>query len=260
MTVSLKNNRGGFLFTLLAVIAVLIFLSAIAPRSFAQIATMSPTSLSDDSDANRSIYIEGYITGGLDNGHSDLAPVPGASIYFIKDQQIVNQSTSNAVGFYSVTITPGEYSVVTVAQGMQTLMTEETFKGTKTLDRQLKAVPYNGLVPYAVNPVVETSPGRPVSVTIAVENSQLGDQYLTFTEQTPNADWAAWPSDGAGNGDMLGIRAGDKGEVSFMFQYNGNQTRRCRNVRTCLRRAFLRQDPRRYHSQGHAVRITGPVF
>ncbi len=161
--------------------------------------------------------------GGLDNGHSDLAPVPGATIYFIKDQQIVNQSTTNAVGFYSVIITPGEYSVVTVAQGMQTLMTEETFQGTRTLDRQLMAIPYSGIVPYAVNPVVETSPGRPVSVTIAVENSQLGDQYLTFTEQTPSADWVAWPADGDGNGDMLGLRSGDKGEISFMFQYNGNQ-------------------------------------
>jgi hypothetical protein len=108
MTISVKNNRGGFIIMFLAVVFILIIVSIAALRSSAQTATFSPISLSssDDSDGNRSIYIEGYITGGLDNGHSDLAPVPGASIYFIKDQQIVNQSTSNAVGFYSVIITP----------------------------------------------------------------------------------------------------------------------------------------------------------
>lgn len=155
------------------------------------------------------------------NGVGTPIPVPGAVIYFIKNNQVVNQTNSSAVGFYSVVITPGDYSVVTAAAGFQTLMTEETFRGTRTLDRVLTQIPYNGLVPYALNPVVETSPGRPVAATIVVENSQLIDQYLAFTANVPGSpgEWTAWFPEG----EMLGIRSGATEKLTIMFQYNGNQ-------------------------------------
>ena len=178
------------------------------------------TNSSDDSD--RSIYVEGYITGMNTAQDSSSYPVPGAVIYFIKDQQIVNQTKANAIGYYSVIITPGKYSVVTAAGGFETLMDEHTFDGTVTLDRHLVKVPYAGLIPYAVNSVVETSPGRPASVTICVENSQLQDIYAAFSLQTPDADsrnWVGWCPEG----EMLGIRSGDRREISFDFQYNGAQ-------------------------------------
>lgn len=190
------------------------------PGAMAQ-TTLTNSSLSSG-DGDRPVYVEGYITG-TENARSTASyPLPGAVIYFIKDQQIVNQTKSNAIGYYSVTITPGTYSIVTAYAGFGTLMTEETFRGTRTLDRLLTKVPYNGLVPYAVNPVVETSPGRPVSVTICVENSQLADQYIAFTLQAPESDtknWGGWCPDG----EMIGVRSSDTREASFMFLYNGDQ-------------------------------------
>ena len=215
-----KINAGAiFLQVILAVAVMLMAFSFLPAVSHAQLSPLLDNSTGDDS--GKPIYIEGYIMGGLDNGHGDLAPVPGATIYFIKNQTIVNQSTTDAVGYYSVVITAGEYSVVTVAQGFQTLMTDDTFQSTQTFNEQILAVPYNGIIPYAVNPVVETSPGKPVAVTISVTNSQLSDQYLTFTEQVPNSDWSAWPADGDSNGDMLGVTAGDTREITFDFQYDG---------------------------------------
>ncbi len=151
-------------------------------------------------------------------GTAMALPIPNAMIYFIKNNQIVNQTKSDTVGFYSVIITSGTYSVVTAAAGYQTSMTEETFQGTRTLDQVMKQVPYNGLVPYVLNPVIETSPGRPVSATIVVENSQLVDQYLTFTANVPNS-WVAWFPEG----ESLGVRSGAEERLQVMFQYNGNQ-------------------------------------
>lgn len=151
-------------------------------------------------------------------GTSTALPIPNALIYFIKDNKVVNQTKSDTVGFYSVVITSGTYSVVTAASGYQTSMTEETFQGTRTLDRVLSQIPYNGLVPYVLNPVIETSPGRPVEATVVVENSQLVDQYLTFTANVPN-NWVAWFPDG----ESLGVRSGAEERLQVMFQYNGNQ-------------------------------------
>gem|GEM_PF-6010200 len=211
-----------FLSSLIAIALVFILFSAISPHAFAQLTPFSnstpQTSNGDDSD--RSIYVEGYITGAAENGRGTQIAIPNAAIYFIKNQTIVNQTTSSAVGFYSVIITPGTYSVVTVAQGFQTLITEETFQGTVTLDRALNIVPYTGLVVYPVNPVIETSPGRPVTVTIAIENSQLMDQSLVFGIQAPDNDhgnWVGWCPDG----EMLNVRSSDKSEITFTLQYNG---------------------------------------
>ncbi len=222
-----KVGGCGSLRTAVAISIALVLFNAIVPGTQAQIATMpsigsllqSNNSTSDDN--NRPIYVEGYVTGTDSARSSDSYPLPGAVIYFIKNQQIVNQTKSNAVGYYSVVVTPGTYSVVTAASGFQTLMTEETFRGTRTLDRLMTKVPYNGLVPYAVNPVVETSPGREVRATICIENSQLSDQYLSFGLQAPEKDmknWIGWTPEG----DMLGVRSGDKREISFSFQYNGD--------------------------------------
>jgi uncharacterized membrane protein len=211
----MRPYLGGFYRGLLMALAIVIIIHWV-PGASAQSATVTAN------DSDRPIYVEGYITG-TETARSDTSyPVPGAVIYFIRNQKIVNQSRSNAIGYYNVVITPGTYSVVTAASGFQTLMTEEEFRGTRTLNRILTKVPYNGIVPYVVNPVVETSPGRPVAVTICVENSQVTDQYVAFTLQAPETDyknWYGWCPDG----EMVGIRSGDKREVAFMFQYNGDR-------------------------------------
>lgn len=212
-----KKNYVGGAFRGAIALATILILYSMMPYSSGQ-----STTIDSGSDGDRPIYVEGYITG-TEAARSDTSyPVPGAVIYFIRNQQIVNQSRSNAIGYYSVVITPGTYSVVTAATGFQTLMTEEEFRGTRTLNRILTKVPYNGLVPYVVNPVVETSPGRPVAVTVCVENSQLTDQYVAFTLQSPDVDyknWYGWCPDG----EMIGVRSGDKREATFMFQYNGDR-------------------------------------
>lgn len=213
-----------FILPALAFAAVLFFLHAVAPAT-AQVQFPSLDSLQQNNssdDGNRTIYVEGYIMGANSERSDSEYAVSGAVIYFIKNQQVVNQTRSNSIGYYGVAVTTGTYSIVTAASGFQTLMTTETFQGTQTLDRHLKKTPYVGIVPYAVNPVVETSPGRAVSVTIAIENSQLNDQYVAFALQPPDADsknWVGWCPDG----EMVGVRAGDKRETSFVFQYNGDQ-------------------------------------
>ena len=177
------------------------------------------TATAADANGSRTIYIEGYITeNSMRGGLQTALPIPNAVIYFIKDNQIVNQTTSNTIGYYSVVITSGTYSVVTAASGYQTLMTEETFQGTQTLDRTLAQIPYNGLIPYALNPVVETSPGRPVTVTIVIENSQVTDQFLTFTANVPN-DWTVSFPDGY----EYSVRSGAEERMHFTFEYDGTQ-------------------------------------
>ncbi len=187
-----------------------------------QVVYAASTNSTTDTGSNRAIYVEGYITeNSMRGGILTALPIPNAVIYFIKNNQVVNQSKSNTVGYYSVVITSGEYSVVTAASGYETSMTEETFQGTRTLDQVLKQIPYNGLVPYVLNPVIETSPGRPVEATIVVENSQLVDQYLTFTSNVPGkpGEWTSWFPDG----ESLGVRSGAEERLQVMFQYNGNQ-------------------------------------
>ncbi len=213
-----------FILPAMAVAAVLVLLSAAAPAA-AQVQFPSPGDLqlsNSSDDDGRVIYVEGYITGSDDGRPSTSYPISGAVIYFIKDQQVVNQTKSNAIGYYGVALAPGTYSVVTAASGFQTLMTEEEFRGTRTLDRLLKKVPYVGIVPYIVNPVVETSPGREVAVRVAIENSQLNDQYVGLSLQSPETDyknWVGWCPEG----NMIGIRSGDKRETTVIFQYNGDQ-------------------------------------
>lgn len=213
-----------FLWPVMAIAAALIIINAMAPAAAqAQFPSLNGLQISNSSDdGERPIYVEGYIIGSDDGRSSSSYPVQGAVIYFIKDQQVVNQTKSNAIGYYGVAITPGTYSVVTAAAGFQTLMTEEEFKGTRTLDRLLKKTPYVGIVPYVVNPVVETSPGREVAVRVVVENSQLNDQYVAFGLQPPDIDnknWVGWCPEG----NMIGVRSGDQRETTFMFQYNGDQ-------------------------------------
>jgi hypothetical protein len=209
---------------IMAIAALLIILNSMAP-SAAQVQFPSLDSLqinNSSDDTERAIYVEGYILGSDDGRSTSTYPVSGAVIYFIKDQQVVNQTKSNSIGYYGVALTPGTYSVVTAASGFQTLMTEEEFRGTRTLDRVLKKVPYVGIVPYAINPVVETSPGREVAIRFAVENSQLNDQYVAFGLQPPDIDnknWVGWCPEGT----MLGVRSGDKRETTVIFQYNGDQ-------------------------------------
>lgn len=186
------------------------------------LADTSNSTTSADDDNSRTIYVEGYITeSSMSGGTAMSLPIPNAMIYFIKNNEIVNQTKSDTVGFYSVVITSGTYSVVTAAAGYQTSMTEETFQGTMTLDQVLKQIPYNGLVPYALNPIIETSPGRPVAVTIVVENSQLVDQYMTFTSNVPGkpGEWTSWFPDG----ESILVRSGSEGRIQIMFQYNGDQ-------------------------------------
>jgi len=209
----------------ISIVSVLLAVFVIVPMAAALLSwpAAGDTALTNSSsDDNRTIYVEGYITGSDGNQDRTPYPISGAVIYFIKDQEIVNQTKSNAIGYYNVVITSGTYSVVTAAAGFQTLMDEQEFRGTRTLNRQLTKVPYAGLVPYAVNSVLETSPGRPVSVTICVENSQMSDQYVAFGLQAPEADtknWVGWCPEG----QMLGVRCGDQREISFDFQYNGDQ-------------------------------------
>lgn len=212
----MANNQSSYRLPIRLLCIITIALLIFLPQVVLADTTNSTTSADDSS---RTIYVEGYITESSMRGGTAMAlPIPNAMIYFIKNNQIINQTKSDTVGFYSVVITSGTYSVVTAASGYQTLMTEETFQGTRTLDRVLAQVPYNGLVPYVLNPVVETSPGRPVEATIVVENSQLVDQQLTFTANVPN-NWVAWWP----NGEMLVARSGAEERLQVMFQYNGNQ-------------------------------------
>ncbi len=79
------------------------------------------TASAADANGSRTIYVEGYITeNSMRGGLQTALPIPNAVIYFIKDNQIVNQTTSNTIGYYSVVITSGTYSVVTAASGYQT--------------------------------------------------------------------------------------------------------------------------------------------
>lgn len=219
-----RTRTRGFLRPMMAVAAALIFLNAMAPVvARAQSSLLNSLPISNSSDDNeRIIYVEGYITGTDDGRSASSYPVSGAVIYFIKNQQIVNQTKSNALGYYGVAITPGKYSVVTAAAGFRTFMDEVEFAGTRTLDRMLVKIPYVGIVAYAVNPVVETSPGREVSIRVAVENSQLNDQYVAFGLQPPDIDskkWVGWCPEG----EMIAVRSGDMRETSFTFRYDGDQ-------------------------------------
>ncbi len=216
------KTRMTFIRPAAAILAALILLNAAPVAALAQLSYPGSLRLANSSDDERPVFVEGYITGSEDGSSSSAYAISGAVIYFIKNQRVVNSTRSNGIGYYSVTITPGTYSVVTAAAGFRTLMDEVEFRGTRTMDRMLVKVPYVGIVAYAVNPIVETSPGREVMVTIAVENSQLNDQYVTFTLQPPDTDsknWAGWCPDG----EMAGLRTGTMRETSFFFQYNGDQ-------------------------------------
>ncbi len=177
------------------------------------------TSTTIDNGSERTIYVEGYVTeGSMRGGMLTQLPISGAVVYFIRNNQVVNQSKTNAIGYYSVVITSGDYSVVAAASGYETLMMEKSLGSTQSMNIVLEQIPYNGFVPYALYPVVETSPGRPVSATIVVENSQVIDQQLTFSASVPGSDWVAWFPDG----DMLVARSGATEKLEIMFQYNGD--------------------------------------
>lgn len=166
------------------------------------------------------VTIEGYVSEAPDirDRPGVLIPVPGAQIYFIRNNIVFASTTSNAVGFYAVAIPAGDYSVVTAAPGFQTLIVEQTFQSTRTYDIGLTPIPFNGFVPYALYPVLETSPGREVDCYMIVENFQVLDQMVTFTVVTP-PEWQAWfPL-----GEAMMIRSGDSNEMVFRLKYVGKQ-------------------------------------
>lgn len=165
------------------------------------------------------ILLEGYVSESpsIRGRPGILIPVPGAAIYFIQENTVVAQTISNPVGFYSVVVPPGTYTVVTGAAGFQTLITPDLpFLSTQTFDIALVPIPFNGFVPYALNPVLETSPGRPVDCTIIVENFQVIDQMVTFTTVVP-PEWQAWFP----QGEALMVRSGEVLPLPFTLKYTG---------------------------------------
>ncbi|CAJ36954.1 hypothetical protein RCIX1745 [Methanocella arvoryzae MRE50] len=166
------------------------------------------------------VLIEGYVSEAPDirDRPGVLIPVPNAQIYFIRNNIVFATATSNAVGFYSVAIPAGDYTVAAAAPGFQTLIREQTFRSTQTHDIGLTPIPFNGFVPYALYPVLETSPGREFDCTIVVENFQIIDQMVTFTAVTP-PEWQAWfPL-----GEAMMVRTGDSNEMIFRMKYTGKQ-------------------------------------
>lgn len=170
---------------------------------------------------NAPVYIEGYVTESINvrDRPGVLIPIPGALLYFVRDNVVVAQAVSNPVGYYSVLLPAGKYTVVTVARAFQTLITEEELASTKTLNRGLVPIPFNGFVPYIRYPVIEVSPGGEAICIIQVENFQIIDQTVTFTVVTPGDDWQAWfPV-----GEAMLIRSGDFDDIFFKLKFTGKQ-------------------------------------
>lgn len=166
------------------------------------------------------LLMEGYIREdvGIRDRPGVLIPVPGAAIYFIRSNVIMARTVSNPVGFYSVSIPPGDYTVVVAAPGFQTEIRPFTLDTSQTLNIGLIPLPFNGFVPYALYPVLETSPGREVTCSIVVENFQVIDQMVTFTAVTP-PEWQAWfPV-----GEATMVRSGASSVLTFTLKYVGNQ-------------------------------------
>ncbi len=165
------------------------------------------------------VVVQGYVSKST--GTSDIPgarmPVAGAQIYFILNNAVVANATSNPVGFYAVSLPASSgYTVVVSLSGFQTIIGNYDISHTQNLDFSLTPIPFNGFVPYALYPVLETSPGRETECTIVVQNFQIVDQMVTFTVTT-GGDMQAWfPS-----GEAMMVRSGNTNTMIFKLKYVG---------------------------------------
>ncbi len=165
------------------------------------------------------IVVQGYVSEAPDirDRPGVLIPVAGTRIYFILNNAVVASTTSNPIGFYSVSVPAGNgYSVVATANGFQSRIIPADFPQSITFDIGLTPIPFNGFVPYALYPVLETSPGREFDCVLIVENFQVIDQMVTFTVITP-PNMMAWFPDG----EAMMVRSGDSNEMAFRMKYVG---------------------------------------
>ncbi len=167
------------------------------------------------------LLVQGRVLDAQLSVFDQLVPVAGATIIFINNSEGANNSTavvtvSSPNGFYSVAITPGDYTIITSAPGFDTDIEQQTFTLSRTLNIIIFTIPFNGFIPYAINPVIETSPGGEVDCTMGVLNSQVNDQLVTFSVVTP-AGWVAWFP----NGESLLVPSGQSSVLTFRLKYEG---------------------------------------
>jgi hypothetical protein len=218
------------LFLVLALCAI-VFLAIAADKADLQtslfdnttdpaVSTPTPTVQPQSFNYNMgSVVVQGYISKatGTSEIPGSLMPVSGAQIYFILNNAIVAQATSNPIGFYNVSLSPSSgYTVVVGASGFQTEIGQYDIGHTQNLNFGLTPIPFNGFVPYALYPVLETSPGREFECTIIVQNLQVVDQMVTFTAVTPPEMQAWFPS-----GEAMMIRSGDVNKMVFTMKFTG---------------------------------------
>jgi hypothetical protein len=166
------------------------------------------------------IVVQGYVSKatGTSEVPGDVMPIAGAQIFFIRNNAIVANATSNPVGFYAVSLPAASgYTVAVSLSGFQTQIVQADLLQTQSYNIHLTPIPFNGFVPYALYPVLETSPGREVECTIVVQNNQVIDQMVTFSVITGGPDMQAWFL----HGDSMMIRSGDKNEMKFTLRYTG---------------------------------------
>ncbi|HEY3274058.1 MAG TPA: carboxypeptidase regulatory-like domain-containing protein [Methanocella sp.] len=161
------------------------------------------------------IVVQGYVSKAT--GAGDI-PIAGAQIYFILNNAVVANATSNPVGFYAVSLPPSSgYTVAVSLSGFQSQIIQKDFLQTQSYNIRLDKIPFNGYVPYALNPVLETSPGRAFDCTIVVQNYQIVDQMVTFNVDTGNDMLVAWFPEG----EALMVRSGDTRQMTFKLKYTG---------------------------------------
>ncbi|RPJ50377.1 MAG: hypothetical protein EHJ95_07215, partial [Methanobacteriota archaeon] len=214
-------------------VLLLALFSAILLALVAGGAQAADVNISDTSDASANVtaedlfdgispgfvVIQGYVSEAPDirDRPGVLIPVAGARIYFIVNNVVVASAVSNPIGFYSVIVPAADdYTVVTTAPGFQSLIAPEDFPGSRSFDIGLTPIPFNGYVPYALYPVLETSPGREFDCVVLVENFQVIDQMVTFTVTTPPEMIAWFPF-----GEAMMVRSGDRNEMIFRMKYTG---------------------------------------
>jgi hypothetical protein len=213
-----------FALLILLFLAIFVAFSACA----AQAATVSVNNLGNETTVDLSntntvkpgyIVIQGYVSEAADirDRPGVMIPVPNAQVYFILNGVIVARTVSNPVGFYAVSVPAGTgYTVAVSASGFESIIEQQDFTATRSFDIGLTPIPFNGFIPYALYPVLETSPGRELDCTMIVENFQVIDQMVTFTVVTP-PEWQAWfPF-----GEAMMIRSGDSNEMVFRLKYVG---------------------------------------
>ena len=187
-------------------------------NSSGAIPTATADNLFNSLDAG-SIVVQGYVSEASDirDRPGVLIPVAGARIYFILNNAVVASTTASPIGFYQVTVPAGnDYTVVTTAPGFQSLIVQAAFPVSRSYDIGLTPIPFNGYVPYALYPVLESSPGREFDCVIIVQNFQVIDQMVTFTVTTP-PDLQAWfPS-----GEAMMVRSGDSNQMVFRMKFVG---------------------------------------